>query len=267
MPTDHAKARREAAKLLARRQRWWAAWDCLRLDDRRVGRGLFRDAVENGVDLRDGAHKQARHEAVVARDLVALDALRRFLDELAHEVELAGQRAGAHDRLQLVAERRRIDFDRETADDAALLQPPDALGLGAAFLGERITRAKLAWLAAAFAGVVPVTLARPTASCVGSDYPLGVAMALGAALGWAIAALMIRWLASVAPQLVALVQLTVGAAMLAPLAAWSGPPWNPVTWTVMVTVGVVHTGLVYALMYAAARSLPTHLQGLRTVWT
>jgi drug/metabolite transporter (DMT)-like permease len=33
------------------------------------------------------------------------------------------------------------------------------------------------------------------------------------------------------------------------------------TWSVLVTLGVVHTGLAFTLMYDAVQRLPTHLQG------
>ncbi|MEP2581137.1 MAG: DMT family transporter, partial [Roseibium sp.] len=59
-------------------------------------------------------------------------------------------------------------------------QPFILVGFGAMFLGERITIARLGWLAVAFAGVLLIVLSRPGgADYAGSHYALGIALALG----------------------------------------------------------------------------------------
>ena len=52
----------------------------------------------------------------------------------------------------------------------------------------------------------------------GDGYLLGVALALGAALMYAIAAAIVKQLAALPPQLIVLIQLTVGTLALAPFA-------------------------------------------------
>lgn len=141
------------------------------------------------------------------------------------------------------------------------LQPFILLGFGAAFFGERIARWKLGWLAVAFAGMAAIVVTRPTASYVGSDYPFGIGLALAASLGWTVAALTAKALKGVPPQLIALVHTGVGAVMLAPFALAAPLPAAPAAWGLLATMGIVHTGLMYALMYAAVQRLPTHLQG------
>ena len=54
----------------------------------------------------------------------------------------------------------------------------------------------------------------------GDGYLLGVALALGAALMYAIAAAIVKQLAALPPQLIVLIQLTVGTLALAPFAGW-----------------------------------------------
>lgn len=139
-------------------------------------------------------------------------------------------------------------------------QPFMLVGLGALFLSEKLTAAKLTWLAIAFIGVVLIVQVGPAAS-VGTDYLTGIAMALGAAFAYAVAALLIKKLAGTPPHLIALIQVCVGVLMLAPLANLGHPPADAHTWVMLVTVGVVHTGLMYILLYGAIQRLPTHLTG------
>jgi RarD protein len=142
------------------------------------------------------------------------------------------------------------------------LQPFILLGLGAALFGERITAVKLLWLILAFAGVLAIVLTKPSAAYLGEgSYPLGIAMALLAAFGWAVAAITTKRLKGIPPQLIALVHVVAGTVMLAPLVDWTNLPQCVGTWTMLATLGVVHTGVMYALMYAAVQRLPTDLQG------
>jgi drug/metabolite transporter (DMT)-like permease len=142
------------------------------------------------------------------------------------------------------------------------VQPFILLGFGALLFGERITAAKLGWLALAFAGVLAIVLTKPSATYLGEgNYPLGIAMAVLAALGWAVAAITTKRLKGVPPQLIALIHVVTGSIMLAPLVDWTALPRGTGPWSVLVTLGVVHTGIMYALMYAAVQRLPTDLQG------
>lgn len=142
------------------------------------------------------------------------------------------------------------------------VQPFILLGFGALLFGERITVVKLGWLALAFAGVLAIVLHKPSAMYLeGGDYPLGIAMALLAALGWAVAAITTKRLKGMPPQLIALVHVLTGTVMLAPLIDWTSLPQGTAAWSVLATLGVVHTGVMYALMYAAVQRLPTDLQG------
>jgi drug/metabolite transporter (DMT)-like permease len=142
------------------------------------------------------------------------------------------------------------------------VQPFILLGFGALLFGEKVTAVKLGWLGLAFAGVLAIVLAKPSAAYVEQgSYPLGLAMALLAAFGWAVAAITTKRLKGVPPQLIALIHVVTGSIMLAPLVDWAGLPTGRGEWSALVTLGIVHTGVMYALMYAAVQRLPTHLQG------
>lgn len=140
-------------------------------------------------------------------------------------------------------------------------QPFMLVGFGALFFAERLTLTKLTWLAIAFAGMALIVQAAPDAGEVGTDYVAGILMALAAAFFWAVAAIVAKKLKGTPPHLIALIQVCVGVVMLAPLADLSHLPADPWSWAMLATLGVVHTGLMYILMYGAIQKLPTHLQG------
>ncbi|NGN44794.1 DMT family transporter [Mesorhizobium sp. CGMCC 1.15528] len=140
-------------------------------------------------------------------------------------------------------------------------QPFMLVGFGALFFSERVTLTKLAWLGIAFAGMLLIIQTKPDAGYAGTDYFIGIVMALGAAFFWAVAAIITKKLAGTPPHLIALIQVCVGIVMLAPFANLSVLPTDAWSWSMLVTLGVVHTGLMYILMYGAIQKLPTYLQG------
>lgn len=138
-------------------------------------------------------------------------------------------------------------------------QPFMLIGLGALLLGERVAAVKLAWIALAFVGLLLLVGldAGSLGGRAGSDILLGFALALGAALLYAFAALVIKRLAGVPPPLAALVQVSLGVLLLAPLADFGALPGTGGPWAWLVGMGVLHTGLMYILLYAAIQALPT----------
>lgn len=141
------------------------------------------------------------------------------------------------------------------------VQPFMLVMLAAVFLGEKITVQKLAWLSVAFVGMLAIVTAHGDQSNTGDDYLVGVALALGAALLYAIAALIIKRLKEVPPHLMALIQVTTGALLLAPLMQWHSLSASMDAWVALLTLGVVHTGLMYVLLYGAIQKLPTAITG------
>jgi drug/metabolite transporter (DMT)-like permease len=140
-------------------------------------------------------------------------------------------------------------------------QPFMLLVLGALFLGEKITAAKLFWLALAFAGMAAIVEAKPETSSLGGSYGKGILMALGAAFFYALAALAAKWLKGTPPHLIALIQVSTGVVMLIPFTDFSSLPQGSGAWSILLTMGIVHTGLMYVLLYGAIQKLPTHLTG------
>ncbi|NWF12306.1 DMT family transporter [Pseudomonas reactans] len=140
------------------------------------------------------------------------------------------------------------------------VQPFMLVLLAAVFLGEKITVMKLAWLSMAFLGMLAIVTAHGDQQS-GGDYLVGIGLALGAAFLYAIAALIIKRLKEVPPHLMALIQVATGAVLLAPLVPWNILTAAPNAWAALVTLGMVHTGLMYVLLYGAIQKLPTAITG------
>lgn len=140
-------------------------------------------------------------------------------------------------------------------------QPFMLVALGALLFGERITATKIGWLLLAFVGMLMIVEGKSGAASTGTDYLGGILLALGAAFFYAIAAIVAKKLKGVPPHLIALVQVVVGVVMLAPFAGLGHPPADFTSWALLATIGVVHTGLMYILLYGAIQKLPTNLVG------
>lgn len=141
------------------------------------------------------------------------------------------------------------------------VQPFMLVGLAAIFLGEKITAQKLFWLGVAFLGMLAIVSAHGQQGEGGGQYLLGIALALGAALLYAFAALIIKRLTGTPPHLIALIQVCAGVLLLAPWANWSSLPQQSGAWASLLTLGIVHTGVMYVLLYGAIQKLPTALTG------
>lgn len=140
-------------------------------------------------------------------------------------------------------------------------QPFMLLALGALFLRERITVTKLFWLTLAFAGMAAIVEAKSQTGGLAGDYGIGIAMALGAAFFYALAALAAKHLRGTPPHLIALIQVSTGVVMLLPMTDFSSLPTDSGTWSLLATMGIVHTGLMYVLLYGAIQKLPIPLTG------
>jgi len=143
-------------------------------------------------------------------------------------------------------------------------QPFILLGLGALFAGEKITANKLLWLGVAFGGLLLIIAGNSNGKDTSITQFSGVFMALAAAFFWAVATIITKKLKGTPPHLIALIQVCVGLLMLAPFASFDNLPATTFSWLALITIGVVHTGLIYVLMYSAVQKLPTHLQGSLT---
>src|SRR3546814_6283173 len=121
----------------------------------------------------------------------------------------------------------------------------------------------MVWLILAFAGMLAITQQHgaPTYGD-GDSYLLGIALALGAAFLYAVAALLVKRLTGTPPHLIALIQVCAGVVLLAPFAqAAALAQQAPSTWLTLSALGVVHTGLMYVLLYGAIQKMPTAITG------
>lgn len=140
-------------------------------------------------------------------------------------------------------------------------QPFMLLAFGAAFLDERITTARLAWLSLAFCGVLMIANGKPSLAAAGSDYSLGILMSIGAAFLYALAALTTKKLDGTPPQLITLIHVCVGAVVFAPWALRAEFPVTGSAWSSFAAMGFIYTALVFILLYSAIQKLPTAVTG------
>ncbi|MFT3904814.1 MAG: DMT family transporter [Steroidobacteraceae bacterium] len=136
-------------------------------------------------------------------------------------------------------------------------QPFMLVGLSAWLFRERLTARHLGWLVLAFVGMLLIVQDNGQPAAAHARFLLGTLMALGAALCYAIAALITKQLKSHPPHLIALIQVITGTVLLAPLSGPLGAALPPTTWLILATLGFVHTGLMYILLYGAIQKLPT----------
>jgi drug/metabolite transporter (DMT)-like permease len=140
-------------------------------------------------------------------------------------------------------------------------QPFMLVALGALVFRERISASTIAWLAVAFVGLVFVVKVEPAVLALPGQYLVGVAYAVGAAAMYAVSSIITKRLKGTPPHLLALIQVSLGVLLLAPFVRFDALPANGAQWLDVVVLGVVHTGLMYVLLYGAIQKLPTSLTG------
>ncbi|WP_442597785.1 DMT family transporter [Parapusillimonas sp. JC17] len=141
-------------------------------------------------------------------------------------------------------------------------QPFMLVALGAVFLGERITSDKMLWLGVAFAGMLAITVQEGAPAYGAGAYLVGIMLSLGAAFLYAVAAILVKHLSGVPPHLIALIQVCTGVLLLSPFVGLGAlESSSPFTWFTLVSMGVVHTGLMYVLLYGGIQKLPTTMTG------
>ncbi|MCS2159318.1 DMT family transporter [Scandinavium sp. H11S7] len=136
---------------------------------------------------------------------------------------------------------------------------PFMLVLMGMLTGERVSRVKWAWLMLAFCGVV-VLLSSELSGGHHTDLLTGIALALSAAFFYALTAIIARKLRPLPPQHIAFIQVLTGVVMLFPLAHFTSISAT-FPWGILLTLGIVHTGVMYQLLYSAIQKLPTPIIG------
>jgi drug/metabolite transporter (DMT)-like permease len=131
---------------------------------------------------------------------------------------------------------------------------PFMLVLMGMVLGERVSAVKWGWLLLAFGGLV-ILLSSELMPAHEEGLTTGVLLALGAAFFYALTAIIARKLHPLPAQHIAFIQVLVGVLVHAPELTASFP------WRYLLILGIVHTGIMYQLLYSAIQKLPTPVTG------
>jgi drug/metabolite transporter (DMT)-like permease len=141
-------------------------------------------------------------------------------------------------------------------------QPVWVLLAGALWFGDRLTPSRAAAVGLALLGLVLATgLLTRTGTAMNGWFLVGLGMALLGSGAYAAVTLIARQQRAIDSLSLTFWQCVVGALLLAwwpwihELGARS-TQWPPATWSWLVGLGVLHTGLAYALMYGAMQRLP-----------
>ncbi|HBR5280993.1 TPA: DMT family transporter [Klebsiella pneumoniae] len=136
---------------------------------------------------------------------------------------------------------------------------PFMLVLMGMVLGERVSAVKWGWLLLALGGVV-ILLSSELTPAHEEGLTTGVLLALGAAFFYALTAIIARKLHPLPAQHIAFIQVLVGVVMLLPLV--HAPELTAsFPWRYLLILGIVHTGIMYQLLYSAIQKLPTPVTG------
>lgn len=141
-------------------------------------------------------------------------------------------------------------------------QPVMMIILGWLIFRERLSLATGFWIAVSLLGLFMMSeWGENAASTISKDdYLLGIFQALTAAALYAMAALFARLLRHYPPSLIALFQFLLGALLLWPHADLNlllRPAWNMEAGATLC-LGIVHTGIMYILLYGALQKIPAY---------
>lgn len=127
---------------------------------------------------------------------------------------------------------------------------------GALFLNEKLGGVKLFYIVLGFLGLLLIV--NPTVKGVGEHYFLGCFLALCAAFFYTVATLTAKKMDKIPPHIVAVVQMLIGVVVLLPLVDFKDLPENNIQWSLILTLGVIHSAIMYLMIYSAYQKLPTY---------
>lgn len=130
---------------------------------------------------------------------------------------------------------------------------------------EKIAPEKLLLMVFAFIGVVLIIDSLNSNLGLNSNYFFGAILALVAALFWAISAILVKRTEGVKPQIIILIQLAVGTIVILPFVTFSSiTNIAEVQWSYLIILGLVHSCLVYILMYSSYKTLSAPVIAIMT---
>lgn len=122
------------------------------------------------------------------------------------------------------------------------------------FFRERVNRRSLGWASVAFLDVIVIAIG--SRGDIGIDL-IGIGMTAIAMTFYAATLLIAKRLQDVPPELVSIVQLIIGALALLPFQTLPSGSFDAQVWVCLVILGIVHTGMLYVLLYGAIQQLST----------
>jgi drug/metabolite transporter (DMT)-like permease len=137
------------------------------------------------------------------------------------------------------------------------VQPFWVVLLGALLFRERVGASRLAWIVIAFFGLALAAGIGWKTLSANSAYLTGIAFTLIASVLYAGVTLIAKALGALRPHLLTMIQCAVGVISL-PLLAPSGALTHVALhqWGWLAGLGILHTGVTYALIYGAVPRLP-----------
>lgn len=144
-------------------------------------------------------------------------------------------------------------------------QPFFFMLIWAASYKERVSLNKILWMVVSFVGVSLVANIDFANFTLSSSYLKGIALALSAAVFWAISAVIVKGLKGMSAYIITLVQLGVGVIVLYPFSELSGIADITVKqWGCLFILGAVHSCLTYIIMYSAYKKLSAPIIAVMT---
>lgn len=135
------------------------------------------------------------------------------------------------------------------------IQPFFLLLLNAVIFRERIKIGKFVWLLAAFIGLLLIIELDYEQISFSNDGFLGMLMALAAGFLYAVATIIVKKVKNVKSELVAFVQISLGAVFLWPLVNFVDLNVSNYQWLNILALGFLNTFVMYIIMYRAFAKL------------
>lgn len=135
------------------------------------------------------------------------------------------------------------------------VQPFLVLLIGAVIFRERITRDKLGWIGTGFVGLLLATGLQLGGTAPDAGYAFGIGCTLLAALAYSGVTLITKAMTGMPAPLIALIHCAIGVLLLSFRIDWPTLAVGPVQWGWLIGLGLIHTALVYVLVYDALPQL------------
>ncbi len=127
--------------------------------------------------------------------------------------------------------------------------------LGAAFLKQGVTRSDMTWAGLAFVGLGFTVNSGSSLAFPSASEAYGLLLVLIATSLYAGTVILTKRTKDVPPAFIVLVQTGVGALLLLPFTDLSDSPQTLQQWGFILTLGIVHTFILYCLIFSAYQKL------------